>query len=88
MRPAAKNTKRFTPATVLVDLSVGYNTGDMFTNSYLHNINITFTVTNLLDKDPPVTGTFSGFLGYAGQVNTQLFDVLGRRFTLGVKFAM
>ena len=44
--------------------------------------------TNLLDKDPPVTGTYSAFLGYSGQANTQLFDVLGRRFTLGVKFRM
>jgi iron complex outermembrane receptor protein len=44
--------------------------------------------TNLLDKDPPVTATYSAFLGYASQVNTQLFDVLGRRFTAGVKFRM
>jgi outer membrane receptor protein involved in Fe transport len=44
--------------------------------------------TNLLDKDPPVTGTFSAFLGYAAQANTQLFDVLGRRFTAGIKFRM
>ena len=44
--------------------------------------------TNLLDKDPPVTGTYSAFTAYAGQVNTGLFDVLGRRFTVGVKFRM
>ena len=45
-------------------------------------------VTNLLDQDPPVTGTFSGFLGYSGQANTQLFDVLGRRITVGLKFRL
>jgi hypothetical protein len=43
----------FSKATVLVDLSIGYNTLDTFTNPYLHNINIGFTITNLLDKDPP-----------------------------------
>jgi len=44
--------------------------------------------TNLLDKDPPVTATYSAFLGYASQANTQLFDVLGRRFTFGVKMRL
>lgn len=44
--------------------------------------------TNLLDKSPPVTPTFSAFLGYASQANTSLFDVLGRRFTVGVKLRM
>ena len=46
------------------------------------------SATNLLDKDPPITGTFSNFLGYSSQVNTQLFDVLGRRFVAGVKLRM
>jgi outer membrane receptor protein involved in Fe transport len=44
--------------------------------------------TNLLDRDPPVTGTFSAFLGYSSQVNTQLFDILGRRFTIGFRARM
>ena len=43
----------FSKATVLVDLSIGYNTSDMFTNEYLHNINVTLTINNLLDKAPP-----------------------------------
>lgn len=51
-------------------------------------VEVFVAATNLLDKDPPVTGTFSAFTGYAAQANTQLFDVLGRRFTAGVKFRM
>jgi outer membrane receptor protein involved in Fe transport len=46
------------------------------------------TITNLFDKSPPVTPTYSAFLGYAGQVNTALYDVLGRRFTIGAKFKL
>jgi iron complex outermembrane recepter protein len=52
------------------------------------DVEVFVAATNLLDKDPPVTGTFSAFLGYSSQANTQLFDVLGRRFTLGVRFKM
>jgi iron complex outermembrane recepter protein len=52
------------------------------------DVEVFLAVTNLLDKDPPVTATFSNFLGYANQANTQLFDVLGRRLTAGVKFKM
>jgi iron complex outermembrane receptor protein len=46
------------------------------------------SITNLFDKDPPVTGTFSTFTGSSTQYNAALFDVLGRRFTLGVKMRM
>jgi iron complex outermembrane receptor protein len=42
------------------------------------------TVNNLFDVDPPVTPYFSTFLGYAQQYNPSLYDVLGRRFTMGV----
>jgi hypothetical protein len=42
-----------------------------------------FNVTNLLDKDPPRAATF-GFTG-STYTNTQLFDVYGRRYNLGLK---
>ena len=42
------------PATALVDLTFGYNTGDAPANEYLRNINIQFAVTNLMDKNPPL----------------------------------
>lgn len=47
------------------------------------------SATNLLDRDPPVTGAFAiSLISYATQANTSLFDVLGRRFTLGVRLRM
>ncbi|MEO6388069.1 MAG: hypothetical protein ABIT16_05350, partial [Croceibacterium sp.] len=46
------------------------------------------SVTNLLDRDPPVTGYYSTFTGSSTQYNAGLFDVLGRRFTVGVKLRM
>ncbi len=41
------------------------------------------TVTNLLDVDPPVTPYYSTFSSYSSQYNPSLYDVLGRRFTMG-----
>lgn len=45
-------------------------------------------VQNLFDRDPPITPTvFDASLAQTGnQVNAGLFDLLGRRFTLGVRF--
>jgi outer membrane receptor protein involved in Fe transport len=51
------------------------------------NMEVFIDGTNLLNQDPPVTPYFSAFLGYAQQTNPSLFDVLGRRFVVGVKFA-
>jgi outer membrane receptor protein involved in Fe transport len=43
----------FTPAIVEVDLAISYDTGDRWANPYLQNIRTTFSITNLLDKEPP-----------------------------------
>jgi outer membrane receptor protein involved in Fe transport len=45
-------------------------------------------VSNLLDEDPPITPYYSAFLAYSQQYNPSLFDVLGRRFTAGVRIRM
>lgn len=42
--------------------------------------------TNLLDKDPPITAGYTGLFGSSAQYNSALFDLLGRRFTVGVNF--
>lgn len=45
-------------------------------------------VENLFDRDPPLApGGFSFFSG-SHQTNANLFDTLGRRFTLGVRFRL
>ncbi len=59
--------------------------------SYMHtfgtNTEVEFfgNITNLFDVDPPVTPYYSIFYGNPVQTNPTLFDVLGRRFTAGVK---
>ena len=45
-------------------------------------------VTNLTDEAPPLTPSFSAFTGYSTQHNASLYDVLGRRFTFGVKMRL
>jgi hypothetical protein len=50
--PSATYPNR-TPATVYLDLTVGYQTGEMTPSPWLHNIGIQLTIVNLLDKAPP-----------------------------------
>lgn len=71
------------PAVVYVDVRFDYNfpVGNSSVDLYA-------SITNLFDKDPPVTATFQGFGGYSTQYNAGLFDVLGRRFTIGAKFKL
>jgi outer membrane receptor protein involved in Fe transport len=68
------------PATVLLDLTVGYQTGEMPTNTYLRNIGVQFTINNLLDKAPPFQ------VGARGNGSIRAFDNsfsdLQRTFTL------
>ncbi len=45
-------------------------------------------IANLLDEDPPVSAAYDVFLARTAQANTTLFDVLGRRFTLGIRVKM
>jgi outer membrane receptor protein involved in Fe transport len=72
-----------TPAVFYADLRLAYefeignSTAEVFG-----------AVTNLTDKSPPIEGTFSAFTGSSTQYNAGLFDVLGRRYTMGVKFKL
>jgi len=51
-------------------------------------IEIFGAVTNLTDQDPPLTPYYSTFGAHPIQANSVLFDQIGRRFTVGVKFNM
>jgi len=42
-------------------------------------------ITNLTDEDPPVTAYYSVFGGNSVQTNPLLFDLLGRRYTAGLR---
>lgn len=44
-------------------------------------------ITNLTDEDPPVTPFYWAFAGYPIQTNPLLFDVLGRRYTVGFRLS-
>ena len=46
------------------------------------------SVTNLFDRDPPLTPYWTNLSATTTQYNSALFDVLGRRFVVGVKFSM
>jgi iron complex outermembrane receptor protein len=42
-----------------------------------------FAVTNLFDKNPPLTPSWSASGGFATQTNAAVYDRLGRQFTIG-----
>jgi hypothetical protein len=50
---AISNYSNIQPAWYTVDLSLGYNTGDLPANDYLKRINIQFTIQNLMNKHSP-----------------------------------
>ena len=72
-----------TPAVFYADLRLAYEFGIGSSTAEIFG-----AVTNLTDKSPPVEGTFSAFTGSSTQYNAGLFDVLGRRYTMGVKFKL
>ena len=64
------------------DLNLSYEVeaGDTVLNFFAN-------VTNLLDEEPPVIASCGFFFGNCSQVNPGLYDVIGRRYTLGVRLA-
>lgn len=71
------------PSVIYVNLSGSYS-WDVVGGS----LELFGNVQNLFDKDPPIVpSVFDAALGQTGnQVNAGLFDLLGRRFTVGVRF--
>ena len=71
------------PSVIYVNLSTSYAW-----EVYGGRLELFGNVQNLLDKDPPVVAAvFDASLGQTGnQVNSGRFDLLGRRYTLGVRF--
>jgi len=50
------------------------------------NFDLTFTVQNLLDKDPPIVGSTVGSTSYnSGNTYPSTYDALGRRFAVGAR---
>jgi len=45
-------------------------------------------ITNLGDASPPLTPSYSAFTGYSTQTNPAVYDLLGRRYTVGVRVRM
>jgi iron complex outermembrane recepter protein len=65
-----------------VDMRLGYTFGigtDRTAEAFVN-------VTNLLDRAPPIAPYWSAFTNATTQTNAGLFDTLGRRLVVGVKF--
>jgi iron complex outermembrane receptor protein len=68
-------------SAVYTDLNLAYTLGTKNSGEWQFFLN----VQNVFDRAPPRVYIFSGFNGTT-DTNRALFDVLGRRFTLGAKF--
>lgn len=64
-----------------------YNYFDLATRIGVNdNLDFTLTVTNLLDKDPPVVGGTIGSTSFnSGNTYPSTYDALGRRFSVGAR---
>lgn len=66
----------------------GYNYFDLFASyNYSDNIKLTFGIDNLFEKEPPVVGNEAGDTSSnSGNTFPSNYDVLGRKFKMGIKF--
>ncbi|WP_159793647.1 TonB-dependent receptor domain-containing protein [Croceibacterium salegens] len=71
------------PSTFYLDTRMNYDFELSGTDAQVY-----LSITNLLDKDPPVVATYSFFTANATQTFNALHDVLGRRYTLGLRIKM
>jgi iron complex outermembrane receptor protein len=71
------------PAVTYVDLRFAYDF-DIGGSG----LEISANVSNLFDEDPPITPSYVGLSEHALQHNSAVYDVLGRRYTVGLKFRM
>lgn len=68
----------FTPDYNLFDLSARYALSE--------NVSVRAVISNLLDKDPPLTGSFIGVTAYeSGNTYPSTYDALGRRYNVSIK---
>ncbi|WP_339346907.1 TonB-dependent receptor [uncultured Sphingomonas sp.] len=66
------------PAYNYLDLATRFGVSD--------NFDLTITVTNLLDKDPPIVGGTVGSTSFnSGNTYPSTYDALGRRFSVGAR---
>lgn len=71
------------PGVTYVDLRLGYD----FELQGV-DVEVSAMATNLFDTDPPLTPSYIGLSEHASQANSAVYDILGRRFTLGVRVRM
>jgi outer membrane receptor protein involved in Fe transport len=69
-----------TPAVVLFDLSIGYQTGEMPANEWLRNIGVQFTINDIFDRPSPFCVCAGG--NGAIRAHNEGFTDLQRTFTV------
>ena len=70
-------------AVTYIDVRLGYEFDMAGTSMEIYG-----NITNLGDAAPPITPSYSAFTGSATQFNSAVYDVLGRRYTVGLRVRM
>jgi hypothetical protein len=71
------------PSVTYIDLRFAYSF-DLANQ----DVELSANITNLTDRDPPITPAYIALSEHASQHNASLYDILGRRFTVAVKIKM
>jgi iron complex outermembrane receptor protein len=84
--PSIRNAAASTNPTTLIQGAPAYDLFNLFSSySFSDKYSARFGVENLLDKQPPAIGFNPNVTDASNATNAGYYDILGRRFYLGVK---
>lgn len=83
--PSVRNAAAAQLPTTTIQPTVHYDDFDLFSSYTWDRYSIRFGINNLLDKNPPVVGANPGTTTASNTTNPGFYDVLGRRYFVGLK---
>ncbi len=83
--PSVRNAAAAQLPTTTIQPTVHYDDFDLFSSYTWDRYSVRFGINNLLDKNPPVVGANPGTTTASSTTNPGFYDVLGRRYFVGLK---
>ena len=83
--PSIKNAAASVSPTTKIQGAPSYNLYNLFATYSLSKYSVRFGIENLMDKQPPAIGYNPGVTDASNTTNPGYYDILGRRYYVGVK---
>jgi iron complex outermembrane recepter protein len=83
--PSIKNAAASVSPTTKIQGAPSYNLYNLFATYSLSKYSVRFGIENLMDKQPPAIGYNPGVTDASNTTNPGYYDILGRRYYIGVK---